>query len=129
MSLRTERIAEQLRAEIARVLHQELTDPRVGLVTLTRVDVSPDLCNAIVFWSPLESEGGADPETIGEGLASAAGFIRRRVAGALSLRRMPELRFRHDPSLDGGARMLQLLRELEQERDSASERDEGEHGE
>ena len=51
MSRRTERIADQLRSEIARVLREEATDPRTRLVTLTRVDVSPDLGNALVFWT------------------------------------------------------------------------------
>ena len=54
MSRRTERIAEQLRAEIARILRDEATDPRTRLVTLTRVDVAPDLTNALIFWSALD---------------------------------------------------------------------------
>ncbi len=53
MSRRTERIAEQLRKELARVLREDVTDPRVRLVTLTRVDVSPDLAQALVFWSSI----------------------------------------------------------------------------
>ncbi len=54
MSRRTERIAAQLREEIARVLLEEVTDPRTRLVTLTRVDVAPDLSNALISWSALE---------------------------------------------------------------------------
>ena len=112
MSIRTERIGEQLRAEIARVLHEELTDPRVGLATITRVDVSPDLSNAIVFWSPLDIEQ-CDLEEMGKGLESAAGFLRSKVASTLPLRRTPQLRFRHDPSIEEGSRTLSLLRSLE----------------
>ena len=124
MSRRTERIAEQLRSEIARVLREDATDPRIGLVTLTRVDVSPDLRNAIVFWSSLDATLPASSDVedaereralveVGEGLERASGFVRRQVAQVLSLKRMPELRFRHDPSLELGGRTLAVLREIE----------------
>jgi len=107
MSRRTERVGEQLRGEIARLLRQEVTDPRIGLVTLTRVDVAPDLANARVYWSIL----GGDAEATGRGLESAAAFLRRRLAAALPLKRVPELRFRRDPSLEAGDRTLAVLRE------------------
>jgi ribosome-binding factor A len=114
VSRRTQRVAEQLRAEIARVLREEVTDPRIGLVTLTRVDVSPDLANALVFWSALGVEGAdsSERERIAEGLESACSFVRRRVAEALPLRRVPALAFRFDPSLCEGTRTLALLGEL-----------------
>jgi ribosome-binding factor A len=113
MSRRTERVAEQIQSEVARVLRTETTDPRIGLVTITRVDLAPDLSHALVFWSALSSD---DPEALGRveaGLDSAAPFLRRRLAEALPLRRMPELRFRFDPSLALGSRTLRVLRELE----------------
>ncbi len=111
MSRRTERIAEQLKEEISRVLLREVTDPRVGLVTLTRVDCAPDLSHAVVYWSAMDvGEGGLDD--VESGLASAAPFVRRRIARVLPLRRTPELRFRHDPSLALGTETLSLLREL-----------------
>jgi ribosome-binding factor A len=115
MSRRTERVAEQIQSEVARVLHSETTDPRIGLVTITRVDVAPDLSHALVFWSALSSE---DPETLERtqaGLDSAASFLRRRLAQVLTLRRMPELRFRFDPSLALGSQTLRVLRELEED--------------
>ena len=115
MTRRTERIAEQLRGEIARVLREEASDPRVELVSLTRVDVAPDLSNAVVFWSAMDMQGGATPEEIQDGLESAAGFVRKRLARELPLRRMPELRFRHDPSLALGSETLNLLRTLDAE--------------
>ena len=110
MSRRTERIGEQLRAEIARILREETTDPRIGMVTLTRVDVAPDLGNARVYWSAMTDEAEA-LEATARGLESAAPFVRRCLARVLALRRVPELRFRHDPSLDLGERTLSLLRE------------------
>jgi ribosome-binding factor A len=126
-SRRSERVGEQIRAELARLLREEVTDPRIGLVTLTRVDVAPDFSNARVYWSALAArpraaaEGAkpepgagvaADPATQA-GLDSAAGFLRSRLAHELPLRRIPELRFLHDPSLAEGAHTLALLRELE----------------
>lgn len=111
-SRRLERVGEQLREEIARVLREEVGDPRVALVTILRVDTSPDLRNAIVFWSRIETEAGPSLEEVAEGLASAAPFVRRRLAHDLPLKRMPELRFRHDPGLELGDRTLSLLREL-----------------
>jgi ribosome-binding factor A len=110
---RTERVAAELRALLARLLREEVADPRIGLVTLTRIDVAPDLTNAIVFWSALGTTQHDALASCQEGLESAAAFLRRRAARELSLKRMPEIRFRYDPSLALGSRMLGLLRELE----------------
>ena len=120
MTRRTERINEQLRSEIARILREEATDPRIGLVVLTRVDVSPDLRNARVLWSRLEKAPlpdddavpDADPD-MEDGLASAAGFVRRRLAQVLSLKRVPQLHFQFDPSIAVGSRTLARLHELQ----------------
>lgn len=81
------------------------------LVTLTRIDVSPDLANATVHWSTLEDVEGAR-EVVEQGLTSAAGFVRRRLAAVLPLRRVPALRFRYDPSMVLGQHTLDLLGEL-----------------
>ena len=118
MTRRTERVGEQIRDVLARLLREEVTDPRIGIVTLTHVDVAPDFSNARVYWSALRRQPSApdeglapDPETLA-GLASAAGFLRRGLARELSLRRTPELHFVHDPSLAEGAHVLALLQEL-----------------
>jgi ribosome-binding factor A len=116
---RTERVGEQIREELARVLREEATDPRLRLVTLTRVDVAPDLSQALVFWSVLQTAGSAGVEEVQAGLDGAAAFLRRRLAGELRLRRMPSLSFRHDPSLALGARTLALLHEIEDEQKDA----------
>ena len=108
-SRRTQRVSEQLKSEIARMLHEEVTDPRIELVTLTRVDVAPDLSHALVFWSAIDS---AARDRIEDGLESAAPFLRRRLARKLPLKRMPALRFCYDPSLDLGSQTLSLLRSL-----------------
>jgi ribosome-binding factor A len=134
MSWRLERIGEQIRGELSRLVRDELRDPRIGLLTLTRVEVAPDLSAASVFWSSLDAQGDVAREKVGEGLASAAGFLRGRLADELSLRRTPELRFRHDPSIEQGAEMLALLKSLETpadasrvspEDDGGARRDEG----
>jgi ribosome-binding factor A len=112
VSVRNERIAEQVRSELSRLIREEATDPRIGLLTLTRVKVSPDLSTATVFWSPLDLEEETDLEEMGEGLASAAGFLRTRLAAGLTLRRTPALSFRHDRSIEEGSRTLALIRSL-----------------
>jgi ribosome-binding factor A len=123
VSIRIERIGEQVRDELSRLLRDEVSDPRIGLISLTRVEVAPDLGSASVFWSPLGVGTGRDLEQVTAGLASAAGFLRRRLAQELSLRHTPELRFRHDPSLEQGAEMLALLGRLAAERCEKAESD------
>lgn len=122
MTRRTERVASELRALIARLLREEVTDPRIGLVTITRVDVAPDLSHALVFWSLLGARG-EEPATqeCQEGLESAAAFLRRRAARDLPWKRMPEIRFRYDASLAQGQQTLDLLRELEASRGADGE--------
>jgi ribosome-binding factor A len=112
LTRRTERVAEQLREELARVLREEVTDPRIRLVTLTRVDVAPDLSSAFVYWSTLAA-GEQVVEEIAAGLESASAYARGRLARVLPLRRTPALRFRHDPSLELGSRTLEALRGLQ----------------
>jgi ribosome-binding factor A len=112
VSRRTERIAEQLRSEIARVLREDATDPRTRLVTLTRVDVAPDLSNALVFWSALDIRDADSAEDTQDALESAASFVRRHLAHSLPLRRVPALHFRYDPSLLLGDQTLSLLKSL-----------------
>jgi ribosome-binding factor A len=112
VSRRTERVGSELLAELARLLREEVTDPRIRLVTLTRIDVAPDLTHAIVFFSVLSLDREPDAAGVEAGLASAAPFLRRRAAKVLPWKRMPELRFRYDPSLSLGSHTLDLLREI-----------------
>lgn len=133
MSRRSERIGGELLGVLARLVREEVTDPRVGPVTLTRVDVAPDLSHALVMWSALDLDGQLDAERVEthqQGLESAASFLRRRAAGELALRRMPALRFRYDPSLVLGSRTLELLRDVaaSQTGEPAEERGDGEEG-
>ncbi len=113
MSRRTERIAEQIQSELASVLRAQASDPRIGLITITRVDVAPDLSHALVFWSALASDDDDELARIEAGLDSAAPFLRRQLARVLPLRRLPGLRFRFDPSRALGSETLRVLKEIE----------------
>lgn len=115
MSRRTERLGQQLQDEIARILRERIADPRLRLVTLTRVEVAPDLTTARVYWSRLGEDAPEALARVEEALGGAAGFLRRELAAALSLRRTPGLEFRHDPSGALGARTLALLRGVSDE--------------
>lgn len=110
MSRRTDRIAELLRAEIAETLRRDVSDPRVRLVTITKVDVAPDLSQAIVFWSVLGDD--VDLGEVQSGLEGAAGYVRGKVAKKSTQRRTPRFDFRHDATLADGDATLALLKEI-----------------
>jgi ribosome-binding factor A len=108
MTRRTERINEQLREEISDLLLRELKDPRIGgLVTITEVDVTADLSRAKVFVSVLGSPD--EKKSTLKALRAAAGFLQRALRQRLTIRRMPELVFVADDSIEHGARILSLL--------------------
>jgi len=110
---RTDRLADQIRSEVAEMIEGELKDPRIGFATVTRVELSPDLRHGRVLVSVMEEEE-AQQETIA-GLASSAGFIRRELAQRLRLRRAPELVFVLDRGPEEAERVERLLRNLQQE--------------
>ena len=105
---RTRRIGQQLQQELAQVLHRDIKDPRVGMVTGNDVEVSRDLSYAKVFVTFFEEDEKIVAEKL-EALSSAAGYIRSLVAGRMKLRVMPELRFIYDASLVEGMRMSNLV--------------------
>lgn len=115
MTRRSERVGELVREEVARVLREDVADPRLSLVTLTRVDVSPEFSNALVFWSVMQTKQGPEVLEVQQTLDRAAAFVRGRLAKSLSLRRIPQLRFRHDPSLELGSKTLAVLQEIADE--------------
>jgi len=112
-SQRIQRVQKLLRAAISEIIQRKLKDPRVGMVTVTRVDVSPDLRNASVFIS-LVKEEESEEEALA-GLKSAAGFIRSELMHELHLRPMPLLEFDIDRALHEGARTLDLLDQIRHE--------------
>jgi ribosome-binding factor A len=107
---RRARIADQIQRELAEVIRTELRDPRVGvMVTLTGVEVSPDGSHAKVFFTALGGEPAV--RDAGEGLQSAAGFLRKELAHRLSTRTVPELHFAFDESVERGVRLSRLIDE------------------
>ena len=104
---RTDRVEELLKEEIARVIREEVKDPRVGFATIMDVDVSPDLSHARVFVSVMGEE--AEKVSTVDALRRGSGFIRARVGDELTLKRMPELHFEIDRTLERAARIEELL--------------------
>ena len=107
---RPDRVADQLRGELASLLAREVHDPGVGFVTLTRVQVSPDLQLVRVFYTAL-GDDKARTDTR-RALERAAPFLRRQIGGRLRLKRTPQLTFVYDDSIAGQDRIEQILSEL-----------------
>ena len=103
------RVNEALREVLSEGIG-ELKDPRIGFVTVTGVETSPDLRHARVFVSVLGSERTREQSLTG--LAAAHGVLQARVARELRLKRTPQLAFEYDPSVERGVRMTQLIDEL-----------------
>lgn len=111
MRIRPERVAHLMRREVADILVR-LRDPRISRwVSVTDVEVTPDLSLARVYVSVLAA--GDERRCSLEALAHAAGFVRRELAPRLGLREVPEVRFLLDSSIETGARVDELLRKIE----------------
>jgi len=110
---RPDRVADQLRSELAELLAREVHDPGIGFVTLTRVHVSPDLQQARVFYTALGHEPARRRSA--RALGRAAPFLRRQIGSRLRLKRVPELVFIWDESIAGQDRIEQILNELHAE--------------
>lgn len=111
-SQRMRRVDEILREVIAEVVTR-LKDPRIGFVTITGVDTSPDLRHATVYYSVLGTP--EEQEATAAALRSAASHIRSEVGGEVRLKYLPELHFERDEALERGLRVNELLRRLEEE--------------
>ncbi|MBA7597841.1 Ribosome-binding factor A [subsurface metagenome] len=117
MTRRTERLNDLIREEISELLQRQVKDPRLScFLTITRVDTSPDLRHAKVFVSIMGSDG--EKKEAMEGLASAAGFFYRKLMERLSIRRMPELSFHRDDSIEQAAHVLNLMKEVASNEDA-----------
>jgi ribosome-binding factor A len=109
-SRRSQRVADVVRAELSRLLLLEAHDPDLRRVTVTDVEMPPDLKSARVFFSCLG--GDEDRRKAGEALKRAAGYLRREVGQRCQLRYAPELHFVSDLSLERGARIEELLHQV-----------------
>jgi ribosome-binding factor A len=124
MSQRPSRVGEQIREDLTELLAREVHDPGVGFVTLTRVSVTADLQQARVYYTALGDDKAKRESK--RALERAMPFLRRQLGRRLRLRRIPELQFFYDESIERGDRIERILLELEAERAASPPADEGE---
>ena len=108
-SQRAQRVGEQIQRELAELLRDHVKDPRVGRVTITAVEVSPDLSHAKVFVTDLAGREHADESV--RALTRTAGFLRTELAHRMQLYSVPQLHFAYDDSIESGLRLSQLIDE------------------
>jgi len=106
---RLRRVADQIQRELAEILRSELKDPRVGMITLTGIELSPDLAHAKVFFTSLTDASQRDATLAG--LKHAGGFLRAMLGPRLNLHNTPELHFVYDESIESGVRLTHLIDE------------------
>ena len=104
---RAQRIGDQIRKELGRLLLQEIKDRRVQMIAITEVNVSRDLSHAKVYYSMVDNE--QDKTEIEQALSKAAGFMRSRLAKELALRTTPKLRFIYDDAMEHGRHMTSII--------------------
>ena len=120
---RSDRVAEQVRRDLADLIRSELKDPRVGMISLTAVELTPDYAHAKIFFSTLNDD---HLEEIERGLKRAAGFLRRELGRRIHIHTLPELHFHYDPSVENGNRISALIdKAIEADRHNAEEGGEG----
>lgn len=121
--VRPERVAEQVRMEIAGILQRDLKDPRVGLATCTRVLVSRDLKVAKIYVSVLGTP--EEQKRTMAALEGASGFVRRLLGQRLGLRSSPEVRFLFDPSVEYGIKLERMIQEFHREEEALPDGERG----
>jgi len=104
---RKDRVSEQIRRELAELIRSELKDPRVGMISLTDVEVTADYAHAKVYFSSLA--GSANLDEVMTGLQKASGFLRRELGKRISIHMTPQLHFVFDQSLERGADLSALI--------------------
>jgi len=104
---RGQRVSEQIRRELADLIRLEVKDPRVGFITLTDVELSPDYAHAKVFFTSMTGQQGLDE--IMTGLKRASGFLRRELGRRVRIHTTPQLHFVYDRSVEEGARLSKLI--------------------
>lgn len=113
MTMRSNRVAEQMKKELSDIISRKLKDPRIGFVTVTDVEVTGDLQQATVYISVLGED--SDKESTLLGLSKSKGFIRSEIGQRIRLRKTPELSFEIDSSVAYGNRIDSLLRDIKEE--------------
>lgn len=102
------RVADQIQRDLAEIIAYELKDPRVGMITITEVQVTPDYAHAKVFFTTLVDNDETIQNTL-SGLRKAAGFIRGQLGRRLTIHTIPELHFVHDKSTARGMELSRLI--------------------
>lgn len=114
---RIARLQEQIKHRLAEVLQRDLADPKLGLVTITRVELDAEFTQCKAFWSVLgDDRARRDSEGV---LRRARGLCQREIGKAISTRTVPHLEFLYDEGIAGAIRVNHLLEELKQEREQA----------
>ncbi len=113
---RPERVGEQIRQELSQIISQQVHDPGIGLLTISRVKVTPDLQLARVLYTVLGDE--KQRKETQKALERAIPFMRRQIASRMRLRRVPELQFFYDQAIEHQDRIEQILIDLKREREA-----------
>ena len=103
---RSQKVGDQIQRELSEIIHRELRDPGVGMITLTAVDVSPDCAYATVYFTCLDS---AHVPAARAGLKRATGFLRAQIGKRIKIWTTPELKFVYDESVERGDRLSRLI--------------------
>ncbi|HEX2603141.1 MAG TPA: 30S ribosome-binding factor RbfA [Oxalicibacterium sp.] len=104
------RVADQIQRDLAELIAYELKDPRVGMITITEVQVTPDYAHAKIFFTTLVDDQDAIRKTL-SGLQAASGYLRKELGRRLTIHTLPELHFVHDTSTARGIEMSRLIDE------------------
>jgi ribosome-binding factor A len=104
---RGQRVAEQIRRDLAEMIRLEVKDPRVGFISLTEIELTPDYAHAKVYFTSMD--GAESVPGILEGLTRASGFLRRELGRRVRIHTIPELHFVYDRSVEEGSRLSQLI--------------------
>lgn len=115
MGIRPERVASEMQQHISEIISEHIKDPRVGFVTVTKVEVSADLRNAKVYFSLLGDK--KQKEFAAEGLNSAAGYIRKLLGERLKIKFIPELIFRLDESAEYSIHLSRIFEKIHKEKE------------
>lgn len=113
---RPDRVGEQIRQELSQIIAQQVHDPGIGFLTLTRVKVTPDLQLARVLYTVIGDE--KQRKETQKALERALPYLRRQIGSRVRLRRVPELQFFYDESIEHQDRIEQILLDLKRERDA-----------
>lgn len=114
MGMRPERVREALRREVSLILQKEVKDPRLGFITITKVDLSKDLKNATFYYSVMGTE--KESKSTKYALSSAEGYIRKLIGDRVKMKFVPQIRFKIDKSMEHTRRVYEILDTIKEEK-------------